>query len=46
LSRVRLTCSKGNVASQRTILRNGGELDEEEYIPEQQRVVTRYWISL
>jgi predicted acetyltransferase len=46
LRKVRLTCDKENIASARTILRNGGEFDEEEYMPEHQRVVARYWISL
>jgi len=46
LRKVRLTCDKDNVASLRTILRNGGEFDGEEFMPEQQRVVSRYWISL
>ena len=46
LRKIRLTCDKENVASARTILRNGGEFDEEEYMPEQQRVVARYWVLL
>jgi RimJ/RimL family protein N-acetyltransferase len=46
LRKVRLTCDKDNVASARAILRNGGELDDEELRPEPQRVVSRYWVSL
>jgi len=46
LRKVRLTCNKDNVASQRTILRNGGEFDGEAFMPEQQCVACRYWISL
>ena len=46
LRRALLTCDKDNVASTRTILRNGGVLDEEEYMLEHQRIVSRYWIEL
>jgi predicted acetyltransferase len=46
LRTIRLTCDRDNVASARTILRNGGKLDDEELMPEQQRVVSRYWVSL
>jgi predicted acetyltransferase len=46
LRKIRLTCNKDNVASARTILRNGGRFDDEEFMPAQQRVVSRYWISL
>jgi predicted acetyltransferase len=46
LRKVRLTCDKDNVASCRTILRNGGEFDDEEFIPEHQRTTVRYWINL
>jgi predicted acetyltransferase len=35
-----------NVASAKTILHNGGALAEEEFMPEHQRVVSRYWIDL
>jgi predicted acetyltransferase len=46
LRKIRLTCDKDNIASARTILSNGGELDSEEFLPAEQRVVSRYWISL
>ncbi len=46
LRKLRLTCDRGNVASARTILGNGGELDGEEFLPDEQRVISRYWISL
>lgn len=46
LRKIRLTCDKGDVASARTILANGGELDSEEFLPAEQRVISRYWISL
>ena len=46
IDRVRLTCSKDNLASAKTILRNGGVLDDEEYMPEHGEIVCRYWIEL
>jgi predicted acetyltransferase len=46
LSRVRVTCDQRNVASAKTILRNGAALAEEEFMPEHRRVVSRYWIDL
>ena len=46
LRRVRVTCDPMNVASAKTILRNGGVLAEEEFMPEHERVVSRYWIDL
>jgi len=46
IARVRLTCSKDNVASASTIVRNGGRLDEEEFMPEHGELICRYWIDL
>ena len=46
LRRIRMTCDKDNVASAKTILRNGGEPDGEAPLPGEQRVVSRFWISL
>jgi predicted acetyltransferase len=46
LRRIRVTCDEGNVASAKTILRNGGVLDEQVFMPEHNRVVARYWIDL
>ena len=46
LSKVLLTCGKNNIASVRTILGNGGVLDSEEFLPERDEVVQRYWIDL
>lgn len=46
IAKVRLTCDKDNVASAKTILRNGGQLDDEEFMSEHQRVTVRYWINL
>ncbi len=41
---MRITCDKENPGSARAIVRNGGELDEEEYMEERGCVVQRYWI--
>ena len=46
IERVRVTCSKDNQASAKTILRNGGKLDDEEFMPDHGEVVCRYWIDL
>lgn len=45
LSRVLITCGKQNVASARTIVRNGGILESEEYLASRGEVVQRYWIN-
>ena len=45
LERVLVTCAQQNVASARTILRNGGAFDSEEFIPELGEIVQRYWID-
>jgi len=41
---LRVTCDRDNVASAKTILSNGGELDEESYMEAYGHVVQRYWI--
>lgn len=41
---VLVTCDKANVASARTILRNGGSLDSEEFDSERGDFKQRYWI--
>jgi predicted acetyltransferase len=46
LSRVLITCGKENVGSVQVILRNGGVFDSEQFIPEREEVVQRYWIEL
>lgn len=46
LSEVLLTCAKGNVASVRTMLGNGGVFHSEEFLPERGEVVQRYRINL
>lgn len=44
LDRVLVTCDKENVASRKTILHNGGVLENE--APEDGRITQRYWIAL
>jgi predicted acetyltransferase len=46
LTRVLVTCAKSNVASAKAILRNGGVLECEEYLPDRDEVVQRYWIEI
>jgi predicted acetyltransferase len=46
ISRALLTCAKTNLGSVQIILRNGGVLDSEEFLPERGEVVQRYWIDL
>ena len=45
ISRVLMTCDKSNVASAKTILRNGGAL-ENEVVNEEGVLEQRYWIDL
>lgn len=42
--RVLITCDKENIGSARTILKNGGVLENE--VPDKGRVTQRYWITL
>lgn len=44
LKRVMLVCEKDNVAAARTILRNGGVLENE--VGDDGRILQRYWIEL
>lgn len=44
LTRVLVTCDRENIASSRTILKNGGVLENE--IPDGDRIKQRYWIGL
>jgi len=44
IDRVLMTCDKDNVASAKTIIKNGGVLENE--IVDDGRVVQRYWIDL
>ena len=45
IRRVLMTCDKSNVASAKTILRNGGAL-ENEVVNEEGVLEQRYWIDL
>jgi predicted acetyltransferase len=40
-----LTCAKHNRPSAKSILRNGGRFDSEEYLPERGELVQRFWIA-
>ena len=44
LDRALITCDKENVASARTILANGGVLENE--VPEGGKIAQRYWVTL
>ena len=44
IKKVLLTCDKDNVASARTIIKNGGVLENE--IPNGDKITQRYWITL
>lgn len=44
LQKVLLTCDKENIASAKTIMNNGGILENE--VPEYGRIAQRYWIEL
>jgi predicted acetyltransferase len=46
LSKVLLTCGKGNIGSVNVIAANGGVLDSEEFLPQRNEVVQRFWIHL
>jgi len=45
LTRVLVTCAKTNIGSSKAILRNGGILESEEFLPERGELVQRYWIE-
>lgn len=46
MEKVMISCDKENVASAKTILKNGGVLESEFYLPERDEVLQRYWIDL
>jgi len=45
LAQVLVTCGKENVASAKSITRNGGIFDSEEYLSDRGEIVQRYWIA-
>ncbi|WP_139997200.1 GNAT family N-acetyltransferase [Paenibacillus paridis] len=45
LNKVLLVCDNGNIASEKTIIKNGGQF-ESEFIEESGNVVRRFWIQL
>lgn len=46
LGRVLVTCMTGNVASRRTIIKNGGVYENTVFDPEDRSNMERYWIDL
>lgn len=46
IAQILITCSKDNAGSVRTILKNGGMLDSEDWDPVKQEWFQRYWITL
>lgn len=44
LDKVLITCDKNNIASAKTIMNNGGKLENE--VPEGNRITQRYWINI
>lgn len=46
LDRILISCHKTNIASQKTILRNGGVLENEVVDERNGEILQRYWISL
>ncbi len=45
MQRVLVTCAKANAGSARSIVRNGGVLESEEYLQARGEIVQRYWIE-
>lgn len=46
LSRILVSCLKGNIASAKTILANGGVYESTVFYPEHDAYLERYWIEL
>ncbi len=44
ITRVLITCDKENIASSKTIIRNGGVLENE--VPKGDRITQRFWIDI
>lgn len=44
IEKVLITCDKNNIASAKTIINNGGQLENE--ISQEDRITQRYWINL
>jgi len=45
LERALVTCAKANIGSSKAILRNGGVLESEEFLPDRGELIQRYWIE-
>ena len=46
LDKVLITCGKVNLGSMGVIINNGGVLDSEEFLPELNEIIQRYWINI
>jgi predicted acetyltransferase len=46
IARALVTCDKGNIGSERAILKNRGIFHSEELLPRRDHITQRYWISL
>ena len=46
IQRALVTCDKLNPASAKVIQKNGGELEDEPFVPELRKTVSRYWVRL
>ncbi len=46
MERVLLSCHKDNIASAKTILKNGGILENEIIEEDTGKIIQRYWISI
>jgi predicted acetyltransferase len=46
IQRALVTCDKLNPESAKVIQKNGGELEDEPFVPELRKTVSRYWIRL
>ena len=45
ITRALVTCAKANIGSAKAIVRNGGVLESEEFLPTRGELVQRYWIE-
>lgn len=46
LERILITCAKENIASARTIIKNGGVLENEIFDPNDNTITQRYWVDV
>lgn len=46
IKKVLITCNKDNIGSAKTIISNGGILENEIFDPDDNKMTQRYWITL